>query len=92
MVKEKESEVAQSCLTPCGPMDCSLTRLLYPWNFPSKSTRVGCHSKQEYWSGLPIPSPGDLPDPATEPRSPELQADALLSEPPGKLLSISVVT
>ena len=48
--------------------------------------------RQEYWSGLPIPSPGDLPDPETEPRSPELQADALLSEPPGKLLSISVVT
>ena len=39
---------------------------------------------QEYWSGLPFPSPGDLPDPGTEPRSPALQADALPSEPPGK--------
>ena len=41
-------------------------------------------SRQEYWSGLPVPSPGDLPDPGVEPRSPALQADALSSEPPGK--------
>ena len=42
-------------------------------------------SKQEYWSGLPFPSPGDLPNPGTEPGSPPLQADALLSEPQGSL-------
>ena len=41
-------------------------------------------SRQEYWSGLPFPSPGDLPNPGIEPRSPALQADALLSEPPRK--------
>ena len=41
-------------------------------------------SRQEYGSGLPFPSPGDLPNPAIEPRSPALQADALNSEPPGK--------
>ena len=41
-------------------------------------------SRQEYWSGLPLPSPGDLPNPGMEPRSPALQADALTSEPPGK--------
>ena len=41
-------------------------------------------SRQEYWSGLPLPSPGGLPDPGIEPRSPTLQADALTSEPPGK--------
>ena len=40
-------------------------------------------SRQEYWSGLPFPSPGDLPDSEVEPRSPALQADALTSEPPG---------
>ena len=40
--------------------------------------------RQEYWSGLLFPSPGDLPDPGIEPRSPSLQADALPSEPPGK--------
>ena len=41
-------------------------------------------SRLEYWSGLLFPSPGDLPDPGIEPRSPALQADALPSEPPGK--------
>ena len=41
-------------------------------------------SRQEYWSGLPFPSPGDLPDPGTELGSPKLQADSLPSEPPGK--------
>ena len=43
-------------------------------------------SRQGYWSGLPFPSPGDLPDPGIEPGSPTLQADSLPSEPPGKLL------
>ena len=41
-------------------------------------------SQQEYWSGLPFPSPGDLSDPAVEPASPALQAGTLLSEPLGK--------
>ena len=41
-------------------------------------------SRQEYWSGLPFPSPGDLPNPGIKPRSPALQADTLTSEPPGK--------
>jgi len=43
-------------------------------------------SRQEYWSGVPFSSPGDLPDPGIKSRSPALQADALPSEPPGKLL------
>ena len=41
-------------------------------------------SRQEYWSGLPFPSPADLPNPGMEPWSPALQADSLPSEPPGK--------
>ena len=41
-------------------------------------------SRQEFWGGLPVPSPGDLPDPGSEPGSPTLQADSLPSEPPGK--------
>ena len=41
-------------------------------------------SRQEYWSGLPFPSPGDLPDPGIKPWSPVFQADTLTSEPPGK--------
>ena len=43
----------------------------------------GILDRQEYWSGLPCPPPGDLPDPGTEPSS-TLQADSLPSEPPGK--------
>ena len=42
-------------------------------------------SRQEYWNGLPFPSPGDLPNPRIKPGSPALQADALPSEPPGNL-------
>ena len=42
-------------------------------------------SRQEYWSGLPVPSPGDVPHPGIEPRSPALQANALPSEPAEKL-------
>ena len=41
-------------------------------------------SRQEYWSGLPAPSPGDLPNPGIEPKSPTLRADSLPSEPLGK--------
>jgi len=41
-------------------------------------------SRQEYWSGLPCPSPGNLSDPRIKPGSPSLMADSLLSEPPGK--------
>ena len=45
-------------------------------------------SKQEYWSGLPFPSPGDLPDPGMEPRSPSFQAESLPSEPPDSTILI----
>ena len=45
--------------------------------------------RQEYWSGLPFLSPADLPDPGIEPRSPELQADSLLSELPGEVIVFS---
>ena len=48
-------------------------------------------SRQEYWSGLPFPSPGDLPHPWIKPSSPALQADSLLSEPPRKHQKISSV-
>ena len=48
-------------------------------------------SRQEYWSGLPFPSPGDLPDPGIEPGSPTSEADALTSEPPGKILFLCMV-
>ena len=57
----------QSCLTLCDPMDCSL---------PGSS--VHGIPRQEYWSGLPFPSLGDLPHPGTEPMSPDWQVDSLL--------------
>jgi len=56
------------------PHGLQLARLLCPWGF----------SRQEYWSGLPCPPSGDLPNPRIESRSLALQAGSLLSEPPGK--------
>ena len=67
--------VAQSCSTLCDPMNCS----------PQAPLSMK-FSRQEYWSALPFPYPGDLPDPGIEPESPALQADFLPSEPPGKPL------
>jgi len=55
-----------------------------PWTVAYQASPSMGFSGQEYWSGLPFPSAGDLPDPEIEPRSPGLQADALTSEPPGK--------
>ena len=51
-------------------------------------------SRQEYWSGLPFPSPGDLPNAGIEPGSPAFQAEALTSEQPGlfKTLTIIILT
>ena len=54
------------------------------WTVAHQAPQSVGFSRQEYWSGLPFPSPGDLPNPGIEPRSPTLQADALTSEPPGK--------
>ena len=54
-----------------------------PWTVAYQAPQSMEFSRQEYWSGLPFPSPGDLPNPGIEPRSPALQADALPSEPPG---------
>jgi len=48
-------------------------------------------SRQEYWSGLPCPPPGDLPNPGIKPRSLALQVESLPSEPPGKPLRINIV-
>ena len=58
--------------------------LVTPWTVAYQASLSMGFSRQEYWSGVPFPSPGDLPDPGIEPRSPTLQADALPSEPPGK--------
>ena len=56
-----------------------------PWTVAYQAPPSMGFSRQEYWSGLPFPSPGDLPNPGIQARCPALQADALPSEPPGKL-------
>ena len=61
-------KAAQSCPSLCDPMTIQSMEF----------------SRPEYWSGLPFPSPGDLPNPGIEPRSPTLQADSLPAEPQGK--------
>ena len=55
-----------------------------PWTVAYQASPSMGFSRQEYWSGLPFPSPGDLPDPGIEPGSPSFQADALTTEPRGK--------
>ena len=67
-----------SCPTPCNAMDSCQAPL--PIRF----------SRQEYWSGLPLPFPGELPDPEIEPRSPALQADALPTKLHRKLTKAEV--
>ena len=66
--------VTQSCLTLYDPVDCG----------PPGSSVHGDFSRQEYWSGLPCPTPGDLLNPGIKFRFPALQANSLPSEPPGK--------
>ena len=66
--------VTQVCLTLCDPMAYIAHQAPLSMEF----------SRQEYWNGLPFPSPGDLPNPGIRPMSPVLQADALPSEPIGK--------
>ena len=55
-----------------------------PWTVAHQTPLSMEFSRQEYWSGWPFPSPGDLPDPGIKPSYPTLQADSLLTEPPGK--------
>ena len=70
--------VDKSCLILCDDIDCSLPGSISIW-----------FSRQEYWSGLPFPSPGDLSNPRIKPTSPAVQPDSL-SEPPGKSQTIIV--
>ena len=55
-----------------------------PWTVARQAPLSMGFPRQEYWSGLPFPSPGDLPNPGIEPRSPALQADSLPAEPLGR--------
>ena len=68
IISESGNEVAQSCPTHCDP-----------WTVAHQAPPSMRFSRQEYWRGLPFPSPRGLPHPGIEPRSPTLQADALTS-------------
>ena len=70
--------ITQSCLT-----------LVTPWSVARQALLSMGFSRQEYWSGLPFFSPGDLPDPEIEPRSPVLQSDSLPTELQGGVGSSS---
>ena len=65
--------MAKSCLT-----------LVIPWTVVNQAPLPMGFSMQEYWSGLPFPSPGDLLNPGIEPGSPALQADSLLTDKNGR--------
>ena len=60
-----------------------------PWTVAHQAPLSMGFFRQEYWNGLPFPSPGDLSDPGIQPGSPALHADFLLSEPPGKPITIA---
>ena len=86
--------VPQSGLTLCDPVDCSppgfsvhgiLQARILEW------IAILGFSRQEYWSGLPFPSPGDLPNLGIESRSPALQADSLLSELQGTHVMLATI-
>ena len=62
-----------------------------PWTVACQAPPSMGFSRQEYWNGLPCPSPGDFLDPRIEPGSPTLQADSLLSEPPGNKLFKTII-
>ena len=78
-------------MSACGKISGFLTRetgkLKQPWTVACQATLSMEFSRRSYWCWLPFLSPGDLPDPEIEPSSPELQADSLLTEPPGKPVS-----
>ena len=63
-----------------------------PWTVAYQAPPSKGFSWQEYWNGLPFPSPGDLPDPGIEPGSPTFQVDTLTSEPQGESRALKLAT
>ena len=68
----------------------SCPTLVTPWTVACQAPLSMGFSRQEYWSGLPFPSPGDLPNPGIEPGSPALQADSFPTELQGRSTSVNV--
>ena len=81
----EKGKATHSSVLKCKSVSCSvLSDSVTPWTVPHQAPLSMEFSRQEYWSELPFPSPGDLPNPGIEPGSPALQAYSLPSEPPGK--------
>ena len=78
MGSESEVLVTQSCPALCDPLDCVVHQAPLSVGFP----------RQEYWSELPCPSPGDLPNPGTEPGFPAFADGFLTTELPGKPMTL----
>ena len=78
------SSLASVCVCVCYSLNHAQL-FATPWTVAHQSPLSMGFSRQEYWSGFPFPPPGDLANPRIEPKSPALQADSFLSEPPGKL-------
>ena len=82
-VTESDTTAVPACLLPSGGggLDAKLCpTLVTPWTVACQAPLSMGFSRQEYWNGLPFPSPGDLPNPGIEPGSPALQADSLPTE------------
>ena len=79
-----EDGVVVHCRVVCVFVTQSFPTFCDPWIIACQASLSMEFSRQEYWSGLPFSSPGDLPDPGIKPESPVLQADSLQSESPGK--------
>ena len=84
--KKKIANISESLLDLCGAglVTKSCATLAIPWTITCQAPLSMRFSRQEYWSGLPFPSPGDLPDAGIEPKSPALQEDSLSTELQGK--------
>ena len=84
-MESQESDLC-TCLSEKKVKSSSRVRLFATlWTVAYQAPLSMGFSRQEYWSRLPFPSPGGLPDPGIKPRSPALWTDAFPSEPPGKL-------
>ena len=81
--KEKAESVNPSCC--CSAVSDSFVTL---WTVAHQAPLSLGFPRQEYWTGLPFPSPGDLPKPGIEPMSAELASGFSITEPPGKLRTI----
>ena len=84
---EEEATCTYVCVCVCVCVSRSfVSDSVTSWTIDGHAPLSVEFSRQEHWSGYPFPSPGDLPDPGIDPRSPALQADSFLSEPAGKPL------